>query len=92
MDDERLDNLLAQRYVPATPEGMAERIIAAAHRKPVRRSWLQEIRSLFVIPQPKVAFAACLVAGLYLGLQVESFIALEELEWGSFMQVDEVWI
>ncbi len=91
-DDEKLEYLLSQRYVPSAPGGLAERIIAAAGSRDVAgvpRPWWSELADFFILPQPAIAFAACLVVGLFFGLEAEDFYILTQEDWSSFLYISE---
>lgn len=93
-DNSALDKLLSERAEPPASPGLAARIIAAAQEKkrPLWHIIMDELNALVLLPKPSYALAACLVVGIVFGLQAETFIALSQEEWGSFLYVEEDWI
>lgn len=93
MDDRELDRILSARIVPVMPSALTARILKRLDEEndevvAVLLGWFKDF---FIIPQPAVVLTACLVVGLFLGIQAESTIALSNTDWGSYMEVSEPW-
>ena len=69
---DRLETLLRERVVPSGDEGLASRIIAAAHPRTAKRpGFWQGFAELFVIPQPAYAFGVLLLLGVMAGFYLQ---------------------
>lgn len=101
IDEKRLSGLLETRRSPSVPEGLNERIIAAAYRadKVTVQSrgvnFWDELSQLFLIPRPAYAFAVMVCLGITLGFLMDvsssgaDVLTFENL--GTFMSVETAW-
>jgi hypothetical protein len=105
-NDGSLDRLLNERYEPAAPEGLAARIVAAAHREqPAAQArgrriplsgrlqgWAAEFGEFFLLPRPALAVAVCLIVGAVAGFEAQAQMMPGDIDWSSFLDVNEDWI
>jgi hypothetical protein len=93
MEHDDLNHILVKRAAPPrAPYDLAERIIhAAVSTIPSRMremSFLEDFRSLFLIPRPALAFACAIAIGIIAGFQTgEGFSSVPD--WSSFLDVNE---
>ena len=90
-DDERLNEYLRRRDMPAPSSNLAYRITQAAQPKTkmsMPTSWIDELFSAFLFPKPAYATAFCLIVGLGIGL----YAGVDEVQaqdWFSFLETQE---
>jgi hypothetical protein len=70
--DERLDELLRARRVPAASPDLAQRIILRAQQLPQDKSlplwqWVRDLFAEFHLPQPAYVLAGVLLLGMLIG-------------------------
>ncbi|MAZ76354.1 MAG: hypothetical protein CMH31_03530 [Micavibrio sp.] len=68
-----LNDLLKRRYVPEPSVDLSERIITASRHNAPDTRWnilIKEVKSLFVIPRPMMAFASVMIIALLITLPV----------------------
>ncbi len=93
-DDELNAILMKRASAPATPGGLAERIIHAAltqERANKRRlvGFIDDLMAMIVIPHPSVAVAAGIILGLMMGVQASDGLSMFQQDWSSFLFVNE---
>lgn len=92
MQPDDIDVFLQRRAVPPpAASDFAERIIRAAQarvRKSPQTMW-EEFVSMFALPHPSVAFAACVLFGIAAGVQMGDGLNIFQQDWSSFLYVNE---
>lgn len=92
MQHDDIDTILMKRgAVPKARPDLADRIIHAALQVKARsqQNLWQEMLSMFALPYPTVAAAACVVVGLVIGLQAGDGLSLLQQDWTSFLEINE---
>lgn len=92
MQGDDFETILARRAAPPRPPaGFADRIIRAAQERPrlsPQTMW-EEFASMFALPHPSVAFAACILFGVAAGVQFSDGMTTLQQDWSSFLYISE---
>ncbi len=87
--DDRLEEIMMRRPIPMPSTNLAERIIEASllHRAQGKRGvhlWFYAFRDVFVLPQPAFVMAVVLLAGVFIGFNIDTSSAAETRDISSY--------
>lgn len=97
-EDKEITRILSARAAPPPPPAdLNARIIAAAaqgREYSVRRApfWAQivsDVQAMIVLPNPRLALAACLVFGIVAGVQAGEGLSILTQDWSAFLEINE---